>query len=335
MGLFERQIAVGLALAASSAGAASFNDGHLQLGECALAADPVDAEGIDAIGVSACGRGNAGAETSFVSGAPKENTWLRYAAGTLGVYYGQYFSLQGQAHLRDTLPMSSEGRKNLDRETDVAVVQVGNPALHRLWLQAGHLALPFGLDQSFANESYQSLENSALWSSPPNGAALSLDNKIDTRLDVGYAETDRSAAHKTAVSARLSYDISALDGSRIMLSGYGENHGVRRMGAAFLTVSRKGDTTAFEFVRRVAEPVGGKVPFQQVLRLIYGGAFRNDARWVVQFDDERFRFRMGTVGQDFLFWDHAALRIAGAYQKSESGDGKRRWILTTGLEAQL
>ncbi len=337
--------------------AESFADGHVQLGTCELGADPETDEGAEAIGVSACARGEAGAEITAVTGAPRENFWMRYAQGALGLYYGQYLSLQGRAHLRDRLLLARGGKtaaapKDLERETDYALVQVGNPALHRFFLQAGRMSLPFGLDTTWAAESYRTFENRSFWASPRYGASLGIDNKVNTRLDIGYAEAQRtggaresldlpSAAdlrtvrRQAAASLRLSYDISALDGSRIVVSGYGENHGVRRMGLGLVNVSRRADTTEFEFVRRLAEPTGGGEAFQQIIRLAYAGAVRGSGRWVVQFDDERYRFRMGTVGQDFRVKEHGLLRLGLAYQKSENGDGKRRWMFTTGLGGQL
>jgi len=241
------------------------------------------------------------------------------------------------------------GAGNIDRAPDLALAQVGNPALHRFSFQLGRMPLPFGLDTQWATESYRRFENRLFWDSPRYGASLGIDNKVNTRLDIGFAETQRTPVSKnlsveadprvergrTAASARLSYDISALDGSRLVVSGYGENHGVRRMGFGFVTVSRKFDATEFEFVRRLAEPAGGGVDYQQLLRLAYAGAYRGEARWIVQFDDERFRFRMGTIGQDLRIKSYGLVRLAIAYQKSETGDGQRRWFFTTGLGAAL
>jgi hypothetical protein len=341
-----------LAFFGARAAAEPYLGGAVQTGACELSVDPGD-EGA-ALGFAACLRGETGAEITAVAGAPRENSWLRYAQGDLGLFYGQYLSVQGRGHVRDFLPIEhGKGPKrvanNLERQTDFAVVQVGNPALTRFWLEAGRLSLPFGLDKSWATQSYQRFASRAFWSSPEYGAALSIDNKVNTRLDIGYAEDPRSMSGRdfpaaadlrrigslTAASARLSYDMSALDGTRLILSGYGENHGVRKMGFGFVNVSRKGDSTEFEFARRMEEPIGGIVPYEQLLRLAYAGAYRGGSRTVVQFDDERFRFRMGTVGQDYLFGGQCSGRLALTYQKSETGDRMRRWMLTTGLEAKL
>lgn len=353
MGLSERQIAAALLLPlwifeTGSARAESVAEGPLHIGSCELAIDP-DAEGSsEALGLSACARGSAGAEFTAIAGTPRENYWLSFAKGSLGVFYGPYLSVQTRAHLRDTTFLG-EHAINREREAELAVVQIGNPVLHRFFLQAGRLQLPFGIDKTWAPESYRLYENRNFWSSPKYGAALGIDNKINTRLDIAYAEAPRTNTPQSAsddadprsqrgisaTSLRLSYDISALDGSRIVLSGYGENRGVRKMGLGLINVSRRADTTEVEIARRLTETTGTEEPFQQLIRIAYGGAFRGAGRWIVQFDDERFRFRMGTVGEEFRIKNYGLLRVGVVYQKSETGDGKRRWMLTSGLGAQL
>jgi hypothetical protein len=298
-------------------------------GKCELADDPAQLD------FAACLRGGAGAEITAVNGAPHENYWLRFARGSLGLYYGEYVSVQGRAHLRDTLPLNGAD-KNLDRDADLALVQVGNPVLHRFVLQAGRMPLPFGLDKTWTAESYQIFENRSFWASPRYGAAVGIDNLVNTHLDLGYAEDDPGHPGQiTAASARLSYDFAALDGSRVVASGYGENHGVRRFSFGVINVSRREDTTEVELVRRLEEPTGGRREFQQLFRIGYAGAYRGAGRWIVQFDDERFRYRMGTIGQDLRLKTDGLVRFALVYQKSEAGDGKKRWMLTTGLGVAL
>jgi hypothetical protein len=319
---------------------------YVMFGTCDLARDPETAAGRDQLGFNVCIRGNVGAEMTFVSGAPEENSWLRYANLYGGVFVTPWMSVQARGKLRDTLPIGIASEENLDRRTDYAVLQLGSPVIHHTRLTAGRLRLPFGIDRSEATEFYKSFENRTFWDSPPDGAYVTFDEMRNLRLDLGYASnqlveesvTDPLVDEKEEVragSVRLMIDFSALDGSRLVFSGYGENHGVRRMGAGFVTVSRKSDMTLFEFVRKLSTPSGDDAPFEQLLRLGYVSAYRNDTRWVVQFDDERFRFRRGIVAHDFLIYDHFDVRLGVTYQKSETGDGLKRWYITSGLEARL
>lgn len=318
----------------------------VMLGDCELVRDPESAESRRDLMLNVCLRGNVGSEMTFVSGTPEENHWLRYANAYGGLFISPWASFQARGKVRDTMPIGTDTAEDLNRYMDYAALTLGSPVIHHTRLTAGRIRLPFGIDRTEAPESYQQKENRAFWDSPQDGAYVTFDEMRNLRLDLGYATnelvddtvTDPLVGQKEEIragSARLMVDFSALDGSRLVFSGYGENHGVRRMGAGFVTVSRKSDMTLFEFVRRLSTPSGDDAPFEQLLRLGYASAYRNDARWVVQFDDERFRFRRGIVAHDVLIYGHFDVRLGITYQKSETGDGLRRWYVTTGLEGRL
>lgn len=332
----------GLVVAATLPAAASAEtQPWLMLGDCTLVRDPASSEARGDHSFLVCLRGKAGAESTTISGAPQENYWVRHASGTLGVHVTRYVALLAKGRLRDVIPLGQkEIIANETRATDYAVVQLGNPALHRVWVSAGRQRLPFGLDLSHAIESYKSFETRAFWASPEQTATLSLDDLRFVRFDFGYGsneivKTEERMHAVHAASARLMFDLSALDGSRLVASGYGENRGARRFGLGFVTVSRKGDETSFEFVRQLETPDGRTAPFRQLLRLAYLGSWRNESRWVVQVDDERQRVRMGLLGYDVRLFRHGVFRFAVSHYKSEAGDDYRRWLVTSGLEAQL
>ncbi len=319
---------------------------YVMFGSCELTRDPESAEGQDDLGLNACIKGNVGSEMTFVSGTPEENFWLRYANAYGGLFITPWLSFQARGKVRDVEPLGTAVAENHDRYMEYAALTLGSPVLHHTRLTMGRVRLPFGIDRTETTETYQAVENRTFWGSPPDGAYVTFDEMRNLRLDLGYATNelvDDAVAgplvgkkqELRAGSARLMVDFSALDGSRLVFSGYGENHGVRRMGAGFVTVSRKSDMTLFEFVRRLTTPSGHEAPFEQLLRLAYASAYRNDARWVVQFDDERYRFRRGMVAHDILIWNHFDVRLGVTYQKSEAGDGLRRWYVTTGLEGRL
>lgn len=335
-----------LALSTAGLAAEATKQPSVMFGTCDLAVDPESPAGRDALDFNACFRGNVGSEITFVSGTPDENSWLRYANLYGGVFVTPWMSFQARGKMRDILPLGTDAKEDKNRYTEYATLNLGSPVIHHTRLTAGRVRLPFGIDRSEATEFYQSMENRTFWDSPPDGAYVTFDEMRNLRLDLGYASnelvnetvTDPLLDEKAEIRAgslRFMVDFSALDGSRLVFSGYGENHGVRRMGAGFVTVSRRSDLTQFEFVRRLSTPSGDEAPFEQLLRVGYVGAYRNDARWVVQFDDERFRFRRGIVAHDILIANHFDVRLGVTYQKSETGDGLRRWYVTTGLEGRL
>lgn len=333
----------------------SIEQPHVMLGRCELRLDPATAAGKEELGFLVCIKGAVGVEVTSVSGTPDENSWMKYAHLAGGLFVTEWVSLQARGRFRDREPLGDLVTEDRDLETEYVVVQVGNPALHPVRLTAGRIRLPFGIDRTGATEQYQAFENRTFWDSPPHGGYVTIDNLRATTLEIGAATNalvDRKDPEKSsatvdaageiveeplvqAASVRIMTDFAALDGSRVLLSGYGESSGVRRMGAGFLTVSAKDDITLFEFVRRMATPDGSSGNFDQLLRIGYTGTWRDDTRWVVQFDDERHRFRRGMLGHDARVYDHFTLRLAVSYHKSETGDGQRRWYVTSGLEARL
>ncbi len=335
----------------------------IQLGDCNLAYDPLRETGQESLAFKACVRGRGGVEINFVSGTPEENAWMKHGEIQGSVFITRWLGFQGRGYVRSLEPLDeAEGpldegtRPFFDRSRRYGVVQIGNPALDRLRLTAGLANLPFGIDRSDTVEFYRMREHRGYWNSPQQATWITIDNQVNYQLDLGVATDvidneskepdttstadpvavdDEERDGRRAFAARLMVDFSALDGSRLVASGYGEADGERRFGLGFLTVNRTDDLTQFEFVRALAAPDGGGVPFEQLLRLAYVGAWRNSTRVLVQFDDERFRSRSGTLGFDALFYDHVVMRLSISHIKSESGDGLRRWFVTSGLEVAL
>lgn len=325
---------------------------RLMFGDCELLEDPESAK--DALGLLACVKGAVGVEVTSVSGTPDENSWLKYGRLYGGLFVTEWISMQARGRFRLVEPLGDRVRENHDADMEYAAVQVGNPALHPVRLSVGRLPLPFGIDKSSATEHYQSFENRAFWASPRHGAFLTFDNMRSTTLEAGYAYNGLTKEHVKGVaqddaaggvlvkepfiqaaSLRIMTDFAALDGSRLLLSGYGESTGARRVGAGFLTVSAKEDLTLFEMVRLLPTPDGYDEDFDQLIRIGYTGSWRNETRWVVQFDDERYHARRGLLGHDARIYGNFVLRLAVSYHKSETGDGQRRWFVTSGMEARL
>ena len=138
-----------------------------------------------------------------------------------------------------------------------------------------------------------------------------------------------------AAVVRMAYDIPALDGSRMLVSFYGDRKEERRVGFAFINVSVKNDLTHFEFVR--AYRYNGDAPQEadQLLRIGYVGAFRSSSRWVAAYDDVRNDYRLGVLGQDFQFKSNFSVRLGLGYRKGERPDVESRWFFATGANWSL
>src|SRR5690606_26444893 len=140
---------------------------------------------------------------------------------------------------------------------ELAVLQLGNPAFHKLRFLVGRLQLPFGIDESRVMESYRLREDRSFWDSPPFAVQMTYDNLRDAVVDVGVASNvpskkvaEGKRAERHALSARSAFDFPALDGSRLLFSGYWEDGGETRVGFGFVTVSRRNDLTQCEWIRQ-------------------------------------------------------------------------------------
>lgn len=236
--------------------------------------------------------------------------------------------------------------------------------------------MPFGVNHSNLVEFYQFFEDATFFASPKHSAILHYDTQTDFMWELGVA-TDRYAQDpntarrdpgeetseqvpevgaglpeeeesidaveqgkepEEALTFRSAIDIAALTGSRIMGSFYGAESGVRKIGFGFVNRSRKGDLTQFELIRRYRYPDIRKGPYEQLIRFGYEGSWRSQSRWLVQFDDNRFLYRMGAIGHDVRFWNHILLRLNVMMRRDlQSLDTRLRdqWYTTIGMEVRL
>jgi len=357
VGLFKRKVsnlyskplgyrlaALALILGASTAFARSMSIG----GNCQPDRDPMAGDGPLGLTPAACIQASAGAEVVGYAESAADQVWLDYGSLYGGVFVTPWLSAQAVGYLRDVTGLQDHAPKLRELYTDYAVLEVGSPILSRYRFTLGRMRLPFGIGQSTAPQFYQVLDNRHLWHSPPLGGFMTYDDLRRVRIDIGLAsEGPRNHKRPTgeavevqpidiAASVRAMLDISALEGTRLMLSGYTAKRGERRYGFGMVNVNHKGDTTQFEFVRMQTTPSGKELPFEQVLRLGYVQAWQGPRRWVVQFDDERLRFRRIVVDFDLQFYNHLTLRTAIGYrQRSDGLSRASRTSLTLGLEANL
>jgi hypothetical protein len=320
-----------------------------QVGDCELREDPATRAGFGDLNFNVCVRANEGVEANFVS-SPQDNAWLSYGSAYGGVFIASWLSFQSRGWYRLVEPLGHDALVDKDVETDYAVMQLGDPVLSKVRLTAGRARLPFGVDLTDAPQFYQMRENRLLWLSPPDSAWLTLDDLKMVKVEAGVATNELKRKGKivgpppsgevppteNAASIRASVDLSALEGTRLVASGYGDKGGERRFGAGVINRNRKGDFTDFEFVRRLTTPDGHAAPFQQLLRIGYTSAWNGSGRFVAQFDDEQLRFRRGILDYDVRgLADHMIFRVGASYTKDESGAHANRWALITGLEADL
>lgn len=328
-------------------------DTPLHIGECSVSPGVVTPA---QLGWDLCLRGNAGAEMELVAAQPRMHSWLAHGRGDFGLHLNSILALHGGAIARQTTLISDPQFKTRLVDTEYMLLAIGNPVLHRFRAQLGRMILPFGINGSEAMETVRVLEHRYFWSSPRFGGVLLIDNLRTTILEIGiagdgkqrmthkaevfahaeplYAEVNKIDGER-ALSLRLSHDVSLLDGSKLVASGYAAQSGLRRYGAGFLTQSNQGDETHFEFVRIISTPDGKEDQFKQLLRASYVSTWRGRGRWILQIDDELQRYRLGSLGYDTELAKNARLRLSLNFRRDLSSQETSYWSLAAGMEAHL
>ena len=316
------------------------------LGTCEATEDPLSAKAHDELGAAACLRGSMGVETTVFAEAPREANWISYGSAYGGVFVRPWLSMHALGRWRDVRSLSQKLEYSKSHFTDLAVLQIGNPALDRYRLTTGRMRLPFGIDTSQAPQFYQDKENRRFWRSPTDGGYLTFDDLRRLRVDAGLAVSEISHLDPKpplspkydadkAISVRGALDVSALEGTRIVASVYGSELGERRYGLGLINTNQKGDYTAFEFARRQIFASGLLRPFEQILRIAYTSTWQRNARWVMQFDDERLRFRRIIFDYEKMILPHLQSKLAISYLRATDGSRVSRWGFTCGVETNL
>lgn len=316
-------------------------DGHLRWGSCRL-----DQER-DIPWPILCVRSRAVGQLVFKQDASSENIGFGQARLYGGLHLWSYISAHGEVIAEKSTNLTNADAQNPENQyLKSGFVQLGNVALQQILLAAGKMEVPFGVNFRPLQEVYEVwLKDTSYWEGPAYNAILTWDNQRELTLTVSWASSELPedlrrnkdqvvTTIRRAAAARASYDISALEGTRIVVSGYGDNDGERRMGAALVSITPAGEGGVFEWVRRLAPDQQDGV-VDQLFRLGYAGGFYRRTRWLFEYEDAAHDYRLVTLGHDFLLPEYFMFRTAVSYRGAAVDDGDSYWFLSSGLQVQL
>lgn len=316
------------------------------VGACTLD-EALDVEGDDITSqFDVCLRGRGGGQMNFVSGNANENFATSYLRGGVGVHAFEYISLFGEGHALRRVPLGDDATQSTDSSADLLLARIGNASIHGLSLAIGRFAAPFGIGIEEGSESYRFFADEFHWRTYEYGTWVSWDDEKNFFIDLSYvAETfrgeDATAADGTTRAAdwggsfRVGYDFSALEGSRLVASAYGQNSGMRRSGLGFITVNSRGDTNWIEFVRTRLTPDSKRDPFRQIITFGYLSAPRAGGRWSVRIEEDRFHQRMSEVSHHISILGYGDLTLGLLLRRTLASPYQDRWHFTSGLEVAL
>lgn len=314
--------------------------GHLLWGSCSLDEVKGVRDGADAPWPLLCLKADASSNVLLKQDADSSNIVFNRASLYGGLHLWRLISVHAEGEMERTIDLKySDVTYPTNLYTSSAFVQLGNQALHHVQLRAGKMDLPFGVDFSPLPKVFDEwLKNDAYWSGPDYVTMFTWDNQREILFNVGWASSEipeKDKPSERAVVARFAYDISAMDGTRLVVSGYGSHSGERRIGAAIVSIAASGEGGVFEWVRVRPQTARTDEPEPQIFRLGYQGPFYRKTRWLFEYEDSAREYRLVTLGHDFRLYDMAMFRMAAAYNGAIPKDGDRYWLVTMGLRLQI
>ncbi len=314
--------------------------GHLRWGSCRLDRDQRIRDTNDIPWPLLCVRGRANSQLLLKQDA--ESASVNYNSATLygGLHVWKFISVHGEGIIERAHELTSANTEHpTSIRTKSAFVQLGNPALHQLQITAGKLDVPFGVNFRPLPEVFDEwIKNRSYWDGPDYVTMISWDNQRELLFSAGWASSDIPRAGeptKRATMARIAYDISPLEGTRLVLSGYGALEGERRIGVAIVSIAPSGEGGVFEWVRSRATPARDQQPEPQLFRLTYRGAMQRRTRWLFEYEDSAREYRLVTLGHDFDLPEHVMFRTAVSHHDAIPDHGDTFWFMTMGLQLQL
>ncbi len=277
---------------------------------------------------------------------------LKYEIGTLiGITspYSQSLFDGGEIyyalHPNEYFSIHASGNRNhrgsYNRNSfDLFALQLGNPSSHPLRFMIGKLPIAFGLNHMPVGQFFLEQQSIPYWRSLSHGMRLELDNLINTQLEIGFNfdQFDQESLlfpenRKSSFSSRFIYDFSALEGSRLIFSIETSNFQTRRYGGTYLNHNRRGDETAFEWVR-LLDKNDPQIPFRQILRLSHLSTFRRNSRWGIMYEDELKQYRQFSFAHDYAFFELLLLKAGFSYNKNLDLKHPYQWFFLTSLGAE-
>lgn len=321
-------------------------DDHLLWGSCTLKSDP---ENSLKTWPALCLKPRISSQVFLRQDVGNRNQMLNLGRVYSGLHLHEYVSLHGEwlaERLFVTNPQTNDTTYSDYKAPLQYFAQFGNVALSHFRASVGNFRMPFGIDYRPLMEVIDEIiKDDKFWDTPRWGARLTYDTLISSQYDIAVATSrypfnagvDETQEDLRAFSARMMFDIAAIEGFRFVFSGYGESKGERRGGAGFVTTTARGDTTTFEWIRLLNDnnDDNNHKDYDQLFRLSYGGGFHADTRWVAEYEDVLLSYRLATVGCDFLLPDYGLFRTALSYRAKSKKSDHAFVVITSGIQFSL
>lgn len=300
----------------------------------------------------ACLNVTLGAEVLLAEPSIAQSFSASKSRGYLGLHFSDLIAVHLEAQ-SIKLALRSTSRDDPTSDKDItriisSFVQIGNPADDALRFSFGQQDLPFGMNFRTLPDIYEhTVASTSYWIFPKFVSKITYDNLEHFQAEFGYgserlailsgatSETDATPTQPDAIAIRLHHDFTALEGSRLSAFWYGDALQRRRFGAAYINADPTDQKTVIEWQRATQSYPLPQQSWQQIWRFTYTGAFRNQMRWLFEFEDERNTHRITTIGSDVQLPDYGLFRLSASSLSSSKEASPSYWFITSGVELTL
>ncbi len=267
---------------------------------------------------------NASAGTLVAQKSKRRNNLqppvMHRADGEISLFVTPWASYSTKVHSR--VFISRETQETLARESiqDLSVFQIGNNALSRHRVMVGRGSPEYRLNHQ-TRKHYDYIWGLANYDAPKvQFATYTYDNQLDLTFQFSYGinpDRNLSVTQSALGSARIMYDLAALEGTRIVLGGFIDGTLHRAITFGTLNVNGIGAETAFEVTRTFATNPYDPQEFGQNIRLSYLSPLLDLARFKFQYDDQFKFIRLVGLGGVYYPSKHAEMELHFGYAKQE------------------
>jgi len=310
---------------------------NFYLGQCLLKQDPQTTNpGL----LNICMNGSAGSwiiQKSIVENG-MQPPLLHRAEGNLSLLLTPWVGLHASGHVSVFVDRQTQETSNKESQRDSINLQLGNNALSRHRLNFGRGRPAFRLNYMQRPNLEYAWDLDRFLAPYADYGTYTYDNQLDWTIQATYGRlTDASLRSDQRMfgSARIMYDLAALEGTRLSLGAYNDGLVRRAVSLGLLNINGKGDETSLEVTRTFQFNPYAPAEFKQLIRLSYLSHTQDQVRYKFQYDDF-FRFiRIGSLGVLFEPYKYTHAEFMLGYAKREDRRKLSHWFAGLNVGAHL
>ena len=263
---------------------------------------------------------------------------MHRADGKISVLLTPWLGLHAWGHSAVFVDRQTQKTINKETETDSLNIQLGNNALSRHRLNVGYGRPTFRLNHNQRTNLEFAWGLDKFLAPFSKYGTYTYDNQLESAIQITYGrlvDKDLRSDQQAFGSARLIYDLAALEGTRVNLGGYGDGLVRRAVSLGLLNINGKGDETSLELTRTFSFNPYKPAEFKQLIRLSYISHMQGNMRYKFQYDDVFRHIRLGSLAALYEPIKFTQAEFLVGYAKQEDVAKKSHWFVGLNVGAHL